>query len=214
MHKLLPFRQYDEKDVVNLFALKHSDLTLTTLKPGDDSANKVNWSGAVLKVDSSAANWTADEPGGLHSATHNAESYLGAIGSGDQGPFASKFGSFYPEAPMKLVAAGVADAAALGLALKPTLAYDENDEKLLYYSRKKDELQCSIPGETVPVATGGFFTIQTSGLAVGELLETAANGELTSSATPAGATFGRVLAAGDRSGNGTNDTFFIQVLAG
>lgn len=197
MHKIKPFRQYDEKDVINLFALKHSDLTLSALKPGVTTTNNgVNWSGTVLKVDTTNANFFDQEPGGLsQGTTHGANSYLGAIGSDDQGN-ASKWGSFYPEAPMKLVAAANHEANPLGIALKPTLAFDENDEKLLYYSRKKDELQCVLPGETVPVATRGLFVFEGPNVAAGAKLGATANGGIGTYVS--GAEVGRVLAVGTK----------------
>ena len=50
----------------------------------------------------------------------------------------------------------------LGISLRPTMAQDENGEKLLYYNVKKDEFQAVLPGEAVPVATRGFFTMKQS----------------------------------------------------
>ena len=207
MHKLLPFRQYDEKDVINLFQL---DVTgqIANLKAGGTGWNKQNWSGTNVIVDTSN-DWTADDP------TLTTNSYLGAIGSGDQG-FAMQEGSIYPEAPIKVDPAGSGAVNSLGLTLKPTLAYDENDEKLLYYAVTKDELQCVLPGEAVPVATRGFFTISADAItagAVGNGLIAAANGTLTASAAVHASNntgVGVVLASGDRSGDGTVDTYFIQ----
>lgn len=58
MHKLLPFRQYDEKDVINLFSLDVSSgagSEYINLKPGDGAFNNGgNWSGTL--VDTTAAN--------------------------------------------------------------------------------------------------------------------------------------------------------------
>ena len=45
---------------------------------------------------------------------------------------------------------------------------DENGENLLYYPEKKEELQCVVSGEAVPVATRGLFTINTKGLTNGK----------------------------------------------
>jgi len=183
MHKLLPFRQYDEKDVLNLFKLDLEATALTNLKAGAATFNKKNWSGTA--VDAKTGNdWYGYDPGGLHGGTHTDSSYLGAIGTGDQG-FSSEWGSFYPEAPMSATATSAGDGF-LGITLRPTLAYDENDEKLLYYSVKKDELQAVIPGEAVPVATRGFFTLTddaVAGAAVGDILKLGANGTFS---TPTG----------------------------
>ena len=58
MHKLLPFRQYDEKDVINLFSLDVSigaGSEYINLKPGDSAFNNGgNWSGTL--VDTAATN--------------------------------------------------------------------------------------------------------------------------------------------------------------
>jgi hypothetical protein len=180
MHKLLPFRQYDEKDVLNLFKLDLGGATLTGLKPNTSSFSKKNWSGTAVDAKSDN-NWYGTDPAGLHTSSHTDSSYLGAIGTGDQG-FSSEWGSFYPEAPMAATAS-TASGGFLGITLRPTLAYDENDEKLLYYNVKKDELQAVIPGEAVPVVTRGFFTLTADAVsdtvAVGDILKLGANGTFT-----------------------------------
>lgn len=161
MHKLLPFRQYSEKDVINLAQLDVSGATaIGNLKPGtsDGTLKDSFWSGSLVKVPATNTTLGDSDP----SLTTN--SYLGAIGSGDQG-FAMQEGNQYPAAPLKLTGAGSANHEVLGITLKATLAFDENDEKLLYYKRKLDELQAVLPGETVPVATRGIFTITTGGAA-------------------------------------------------
>lgn len=155
MHKLLPFRQYDEKDVINLFSL---DLTgenspYNNLKPGDESLlNGFNWSGTAVTVRTGdAREFGGEQP------DRSTDGYLGAIGTGDQG-YALQSGSFYPSTRAK-VGAPAQNGSMLGLTLRPTLAWDENHTKLLDYDVKKDELQCVLPGEAVPVATKGFFTL-------------------------------------------------------
>lgn len=222
MHKLLPFRQYNEKDVVNLFKLGlASGTSYQELVPGGSlSGSKSFYSGTLVHPDS-GNDWTAADPGGLHGTTTNGNAYLGAIGSDDQGQ-STQWGSIYPEAPMSVSpTAGTDNEKVFGMTLKPTLAYDENGEKLLYYSVKKDELQCSIPGETVPVVTKGFFTFNAdSGLANGDapghiLTVGTSNGTFNAGATTrAGGmqtVVGRILAAGDRNGDGTDDTWFVQL---
>jgi hypothetical protein len=169
MHKLLPFRQYDEKDVINLFKLDLGTEALTNLKPNATAFSKKNWSGTAVDVQTTN-DWYSTDPAGLHTASHAAQSYLGRIGTHDQGN-ASKWGSFYPEAPMA-IEASTASGGFLGITLRPTLAYDENDEKLSSYPIKKDELQCVLPGEAVPVATRGFFTL------TGDAVKTAVVGDI------------------------------------
>jgi hypothetical protein len=162
MHKLLPFRQYDEKDVINLAQLDVSGAAaIGNLKPGGTDATLKNafWSGSLVDVKSS--NTTIGGVGADPALTTN--TYLGKIGSADQG-FAEMAGSKYPEAPLKLTATvgNTGNFLPIGITLKATLAFDENDEKLLYYRRKLEELQAVLPGETVPVARKGIFTITTS----------------------------------------------------
>ena len=50
----------------------------------------------------------------------------------------------------------------LGLTLKQTLAYDENDENLLRYPVKKDELQAVLPGHAVPILTRGLVLLKST----------------------------------------------------
>lgn len=224
MHKLLPFRQYDEKDVLNLFKLELGTTALTSLVPGGTASGgftaKEFWSGTAVGP-ASSNNMTDADPGGQHGTSPVNAPYLGAIGSGNQG-HASQYGSIYPEAPMSVesIQASTRDTI-MGLTIKPTLAYDENGEKLLYYNQKKDELQCCTPGETVPVVARGVFAVTADFLvnaataAVGDSIVPGATGVFTSVATTSSGTVnaGMILAVGDRSGNGTNDTFLITFNA-
>jgi len=158
MHKLLPFRQYDEKDVINLFSLDitaaEKALKYINLVPGGEAySTGANWSGTAVSVRSTdVGKFGGEQPGRTN------DPYLGAIGSGNQGDYALQQGSFYPETQGK-IALAADNAAALGITIRPTLAWDENATKLLDYPVKKDELQCVLPGEAVPVATKGFFTL-------------------------------------------------------
>lgn len=209
MHKLLPFRQYDEKDVINLFKLNLGGQALTALKPNSSEFEKKNWSGTAVTVDTSN-DWYATDPAGLHTSTHSAQSYLGAIGTDDQGN-ASKFGSFYPEAPMAVEATSESGGF-LGLTLRATLAYDENDEKLSSYPVKKDELQAVLPGEAVPVVTRGFFTLTINGITgsdPGKYVHVNDHGVLKANTTAQGA-IGKVLAVGDASGTKPS-AIFVQI---
>ena len=207
MHKLLPFRQYDENDVINLFNLDVSSgagTNYSALAPKGTTFSKGgNYTGTLVVSDSGNTNLGADKP------TRTYDSYLGAIGSGDQGPYALKQGSFYPTSTHQVGVADDADAA-LGITLRCTMAWDENGEKLLYYPVKKDEFQAVLPGEAVPIATRGFFTltvgaadsdagIVSTSLAPGSKLAAAANGkfEVAGGTDPVLAT---VLATGTAAG--------------
>jgi hypothetical protein len=77
--------------------------------------------------------------------------------------------SQYPEVPYKVgVTAGTGDAGqVLGMLMRDIREVDENGEKLLFYPQKKEELQCVVSGEAVPVATRGTVTLTARGLAGG-----------------------------------------------
>ena len=159
MHKLLPFRQYDEKDVFNLFSLDISNASaLSALVPGGlDAANfkAANWSGTGVKLVANNTKMGDPEP----DLSGRNKAYLGAIGSADQG-FALKEGAIYPNASGQVEPSVADNTDFFGITLRATLAFDENDEKLLYYQEKLDELQCVLPEQPVPIATRGFFTLK------------------------------------------------------
>ena len=136
-NRLLPFRQYDENDVINLFANAASDTNPTT--NGNGSA------GVFVSV--SAGNFTKD-----------AVTYV------DRGALGQSYDhtkNQYPEVQLKVTAAAVGAKAGevIGVTLKQTLEQDENGEKLLYNPVKRDELQAVLSGQAVPVATRGIFTL-------------------------------------------------------
>lgn len=205
-----------------------SSANFQELVPGGTrtSSNLKDFYSGTLVKPSTSNDWTAADPAGLHGTAVAGQPYLGAIGSGDQGQ-STQWGSIYPEAPLAVQPASSADDEKfMGITLKPTLAYDENGEKLLYYSVKKDELQCSIPGETVPVVGKGYFTLTAdSGLAAGDapghVLSVGASGKFEAAASNRGssakATIGVILASGSRekkTGSGgsiLDDTWFVML---
>jgi hypothetical protein len=200
MQKLRPFRQYDEQDVLGIFSLDVSSLRVskyTALAPDDKSfKNGANWSGTAVSAKAGNA-LGGDEP------LRQNDPYLGAIGSGNQGPFALQQGSFYPEAPLKVEAASDCDGF-LGITLRPTMAWDENMEKLLYYPVKKDEFQAVLPGETVPVATRGFFTLTYGATATDGVGLVAASKPVVGSHICSGAN-GQFVLSGDEVTEGAHD---------
>ena len=125
----------------------------------------------------------------------------------------------YPSNPLEVVAADSGEAP-LGLTLNQTAKADENGEKLLYNTAKKEELQAVLPGQSVPVATKGIFTlgkkalvgdsISNAGITVGGGFEVADNGEISGVASAAAGTssIGLVLGTGTRtSQGGITDSF-------
>jgi len=125
--KLLPFRQYDDNDVVNMFSY--------------DGTNA--GAGTIVKV--SAANLNDD--------------LVDLIDAGDA--FLTSQGNAYSPLsvnPLKVAAPDSGDAS-LGIILRDVRDEDENGEKLRFYPEKREELQCVISGQSVPVATKGVFTL-------------------------------------------------------
>ena len=75
--------------------------------------------------------------------------------------------SLYPEVPYKVTKVTNTGERPLGIMLRDVRSVDENGENLQYYPRKKEELQCVISGEAVPIATRGVFFLNARALAGG-----------------------------------------------
>ena len=163
--RLEPFRDYSEHEVVNLFALDTEGVTAADLRgwKAGSAAGGVNDAGVAVAVKAGA-----ELPGDLPSTaalkggdTDVLRNYLGASGQPHVGYNA------YPIAEMSVQAEKAAGDAhqAIGLTLNQTLAYDENEENLLRYPLKKDELQCVLPGQVVPVLTRGLVLLNADAFA-------------------------------------------------
>ena len=96
---------------------------------------------------------------------------LDPVEYGNFGPFANALGnakSQYPFVPQKVSTAGPLDSGLIiGMILRDVREVDENGEKLLYYPQKKQDLQCVLSGEAVPIASRGVVEISVRGLAGG-----------------------------------------------
>lgn len=174
---LLPFRQYDDNDVVNMFAMEGTD------------------KGAGLIVKVSAANLNED--------------LVDLVDGG--GEFLTSQGNAYSPLsvnPLRVEAAGSGDSA-LGILLRDVRDTDENGEKLRFYPQKKEELQCVLSGESVPVATKGIFTFMDDAFtgsvvpAVGTDVYGHAGGKLGVAGGTA-VKVGQVLATGTRAAGDTH----------
>jgi len=157
-HKLHPFRQYNENDVINLFTYNGTSVE----------------AGTLLKLDSSNQ-WT-----GLGS-----DDYVD-LGSDASGTSYSNVVSTQYSLKGKLGKAGLGERP-LGINLMEMAETDENGEKLLYNPRKAAEMGVVIPGQAVPVASRGVFIYNSSDAAwtgstvnAGTVLYGAANGILSS----------------------------------
>jgi hypothetical protein len=190
--RLLPFRQYNEHDVVNIFALE-SDLALTDTNTDGEGSN-----GVFVKITN--GNFDQDV------ITYGNDSYLGKTDY----PFVG--GNMYPTNPLTLSGAGANDTP-LGVTLNQTAKADENGEKLLYNAVKKEELQAVLPGQTVPVATKGIFTLSSdafdgplSTYTVGNGIQMSdvTAGKITGAGTDLNASgvFGTVIGSGTRNAAG------------
>ena len=195
--RILPFRQYSDHDVVNMYAVIGSDVLTSTTDTGAGDA------GVFVKV--SDGNFDNDP------VTYQTNSYLGKTDY----PFVGTT-DMYPEVNLKITGSTSGEIP-LGLTLYQTAKNDENGEKLLYNPQKQEELQAMLPGQAVPVATKGIFTLAASafdggvaGYAPGKaIIASNANaGKVTGALRGAAKTFGHVLGTGTRTSVGpTTDQF-------
>ena len=188
--RILPYRDYSEHDVVNLFALDVDGATLSSFVSngsGDFDA------GVVVSVSAGALPGEVSE---LRASTpDNLRDYLGASFGGAHIGF-----NGYPANTGMTVAPADGSGRALGITLRETLAFDENGEKMLYYKQKLDEAQGVLPGQTVPVLTKGLVLLSGSAFssapALGDDLEVSSTaGKLVTATT--GTVVGSVIAIGE-----------------
>jgi len=129
MAKLLPFRDYDEHDVLNLFAFDYAGTDVTR--------------GALVKIKSSAG-WNAaqelDQSNSMVGFTlNNVVSDRYAVSA-------------------RVQLAGSGDNP-LGMLLYDVAETDENGEKLIYNPRKAAEMQTTVSGQAVPILTKGIVLV-------------------------------------------------------
>ena len=161
--RLLPFRQYDEQDVINLFKWGG---TVNNAPSKTDSD-----SGMLVQVKDSDLSKDPIEYLGSHAL-------LGSSGY----PHVARNG--YPQVPLAVEAAD-GNGKAIGITLNQTLTHDENGENLLRYPQKKAELFAVTSGEAVPVASKGIFTFDESAVSYVHGSDAAAT---TGGAAPSSAT--------------------------
>jgi len=192
--RLLPFRQYSEQEVINFYSL--------------DTAT--GEAGSLVRVTSGNLDLDPIQ----YTTRSDTNAYLNSIGHAS---------SLYPAVPYKVTkVTGTGDfiSGALGITLRDVRTVDENGQNLLYYPQKKEELQCVVSGEAVPVAAKGVFTFSQNAFengatvrpAVGDWVVPGTNGLLTGVGTStlkttyANFKVGTVLATGTR--ESTQDTDF------
>lgn len=200
--RLLPFRQYNEHDVINLF--RASDAIIGSI-PTDAASgvaapnrNGQHDNGLIVSIDS--ADFTK-EP-----VEYGTEAYLGKTDYPHIGR------NQYPKATPTFKQC--AKAAPFGVTLRQTLTHDENGEKLLYYPQKALELNAVLPGQAVPILTRGLITVSNAGLDStvldadpGDKLYATDDGKFTTASSNA-LQVGILIGLGDRSAVGTNPDYF------
>ena len=163
--RILPFRQYSDHDVVNLYSVLDGEVNDATTDSGQGDA------GLFVKV--ASGNFDADP------ITYQTNAYLGDSSF----PFLGTT-EMYPEVNLKITGAVEGDRP-LGLTLYQTAKNDENGEKLLYHPQKQEEKQAMLPGQAVPVLTKGIVTLSSSAFD-GPLTDYAPGNRLKISADGAG----------------------------
>ncbi len=149
MAELRPFRDYDEKDVINLFAM--------------DLSTGTNAGGAIDLTDSWANRLKHGHVVALSNGWNKGlelHEMLGEAGDGSAG--LSNVTTQRYGITAKMRSAGVVSGAALaplGLTLFNIAQYDENGEQLKFNPHKASELEACIVGQAVPVVTRGIFLV-------------------------------------------------------
>ena len=202
--RILPYRDYSEHDVVNLFALDVTGKTLSSFVSngtGDFDA------GVVVSVSAGALPGEVSE---LRATTpDNLRDYLGASFSGAHIGF-----NGYPANTGMTVAPADGSGRALGITLRETLAFDEHGEKMISYKQKLDEAQGVLPGQTVPVLTKGLILLSGSAFAsapaLGDDLEVSSTAGKLQTATT-GTVVGSVLAIGEESDDSSSKKYLCKI---
>ena len=181
MKRLLPLRDYDDHDVINLFAVTTPNSSVLDTGNGD--------SGVIVAV--SNGEITED------AVTLVSASYLGKTDY----PYVGR--DYYPTVSLTVAPAGTGSNP-IGITLYETAMYDENGEKLIYYRQKALENQITLSGQAVPVATKGLFTLDQTAF-VGGVAPAAGGARVRAGrAGPGGAAYaGRDRAVGGAARGGT-----------
>jgi hypothetical protein len=137
---LRPFRDYDEKDVINLFALDTTslDTAITTW------ATRAT-AGSLVKL--STAGWHADKASIVDMEAISGAHSVQNVTSQNWGVQA------------KVEITDAASDIVLGMMLNHVALYDENGEQLQYNPRKASELEAVLPWQAVPIVRKGMFLL-------------------------------------------------------
>lgn len=160
--RLLPFRDYDEHDVVNLFKSAGNLSDFIDLSTDGKRSTPQGDAGVFVKVSAGTLNadGTSWDPIDID-AKDGADSLLGKTDY----PNVAK--NFYPEAALSFAPLAGPTDECIGVTLRQTVARDELGENLLYNPVKKDELFGVLPGEVVPVLSKGMISLTEDAFALG-----------------------------------------------
>jgi hypothetical protein len=207
--RLLPFRDYDEHDVVNLFKSAGALSNFIDLSSSTNRSTPEGDAGVFVKVDTTA--------GTLNSSTTDWDpidvqtSPTSLLGKTDY-PHIGR--NIYPQASLSVTPTAAIDDKCIGITLRQTVARDENGENLLYNPIKKDELYGVLPGEAVPVlsaaglgtkvkdASAGAAVFLGKGVDAGKFVVAA------DTATKGAQQVGVLIGIGNRDEVGTNPDYF------
>lgn len=188
MKRLLPYRNTNEKDIINCYALDDTYINNSTTGTGfgDD--------GVFVTV--SAGNLDLDP------IAFSTDSYLGKTDY----PFVGF--NQRPSVTAKVRPAASGDIKALGVTLKETALYDENGEYLSRHATKRHENDVCLKGTAVPIVTRGELMVSYRAvdgtLTVGNGFKlSATSGKITGCTNSDSAYLGPVLASGSRGLGGT-----------
>lgn len=189
MATLRPFRQYDEHDVINMFAYDTSvaATALDTKGLAHVLAGKlVKVKGVTGWTNAEDDHWTTEVAGGL--------SYNNTLAL-----------RYNLKAQVEAADGGAVDEPILGVLLHDVREADENGELLKYNPRKADEMQVVIKGQAVPLVTKALLLIRDSALvfAPGGEVYVDTNGDFADATTKTANSrvVGRALGKNDANGD-------------
>ena len=170
--RLMPFRDYDEHDVINLFAFGDDAVTLnttTTVQAGSIVKIKTGWS-------------NTDET-----------QLLTDVGSSYNNVVSQRYGV---NAEVEYANGG--SETPLGILLYDVREFDENEEPLKYNPQKAAELQAATKG-TFLFATGAFQAVAGT-ISAGDTLYVTGDGKITNTAAE-NSSIGKALGGADDDGS-------------
>ena len=194
--RLLPFRDYDEHDVVNIYRMHGNVGEFIDLSDGSKQSLAKGDAGVFVKVRNGHLG------GGKLDGWDpvNIEGGAGMLGKIDY-PHVGR--NVYPQASLTVEPVDGSGEACLGVTLRQTVEKDELGQNLLYNPIKKDELFGVLPGEAVPVLSKGLVTITDGAVngqpSVGDQLITSTDGKVSGVAYgSASDSIGLVIGSGQR----------------